>query len=55
MSSQVKKLILELESKQAAYRAKAEEAHPPSMADYYNAVATGIGIAIQEAIREATL
>ena len=53
MSSAIKKLILALEEKQTEYRAKQNAATNPTMREYYEAVATGIGIAIHEAIREA--
>lgn len=54
MSSSVKKLILALEAKQAEFRDKEAKTTNPTMATYYGAVATGIGISIQEAIREAS-
>ena len=54
MSSAVKKLILALEAKQQHYREEQEKANNPKMYEYYGAVATGIGISIQEAIREAS-
>lgn len=54
MSSAVKKLILALEDKQLHYRELEKATTNPTMREYYGAVATGIGISIQEAIREAS-